>query len=67
MSDKDCITVLCKNNNNCNAEKVFSVTKFGFDIKIMDKCCVCGKQPRISSGLFCESTVHGASPLTRDT
>ncbi len=26
-----------------NAEKGFSVTMFGFEIKIMDKCCVCGK------------------------
>ncbi len=27
-----------------NAEKGFSVTMFGFEIKIMDKCCVCCKQ-----------------------
>ncbi len=23
------------------------LTTFGFEIKIMDKCCVCGKQPRM--------------------
>ncbi len=28
-----------------NAEKAFSVTMFGFEIKIMDKYCVCCKQP----------------------
>ncbi len=38
---KDCITVKEKKNHN---EKAFSVTMFGFEIKIMDKCCVCGKQ-----------------------
>ncbi len=26
-----------------NAEKAFSATMFGFEFKIMDKCCVCGK------------------------
>ncbi len=36
-------------NKDHNAEKAFSVTTFGFEIKIMDKCYVCGKQPRISS------------------
>ncbi len=35
---------------NHNAEKAFSVTTFGFEINIMDKCCVCGKQPQIRSG-----------------
>ncbi len=40
---------------------------FGFEIKIMDKY-VCGKQPRISSGLLCEITVRAASaPLTYHT
>ncbi len=29
----------------------YRLTMFGFEIKIMDKCCVCGKQPRIRSGL----------------
>ncbi len=32
-----------------HAEKAFSVTTIGFEIKIMDKCCVCGKQPWIRS------------------
>ncbi len=41
--------ILIKENHN--AEKAFSVTTFGFEIKIMDKYCVCGKQPRIRSGL----------------
>ncbi len=36
---------------NHNAEKTFAVTTFGFEIKIMDKCCVCGKPPQIRSGL----------------
>ncbi len=36
---------------NHNAEKAFAVTTFGFEIKIMDKCCVCGKPPQIRSGL----------------
>ncbi len=31
-----------------NAEKASLVTTFGFEIKIMDKCCVCGKQLWIS-------------------
>ncbi len=31
-----------------NAEKAFSVTMFGFEIKIMDKYCVCCKQPAMS-------------------
>ncbi len=31
-------------------KKVLSVT-FGLEIKIMDTYCVCGKQPRIRSGL----------------
>ncbi len=60
-SMKDCITVLCKKKNH-NAEKSSSVTMFGFEIKIMDKCCVCSKQPRISCRLLCEScfcTAHG--------
>ncbi len=62
---KDCITVRCKNNNH-NAEKAFSVTMFGFEIKIMDKCCVCGKQPQKKT--VCESTVSAASaPLTYHT
>ncbi len=38
---KDCITVKEKKNRN---EKAVSITMFGFEIKIMDKCCVCGKQ-----------------------
>ncbi len=25
----------------------YRLTTFGFEIKIMDKCCVCGKQLRI--------------------
>ncbi len=29
-----------------NAEKTFSVTTFGFEVKIMDKCCVCGSEKR---------------------
>ncbi len=37
---KDCITVKEKSIN----EKAFSVTMFGFEIKIMDKLCVFGKQ-----------------------
>ncbi len=39
-------------------KKAFAVTTFGFEIKIMDKCCVCGKPPQIRSGLqtiLCES------------
>ncbi len=32
----------CKRKKNHN-EKAFSVTMFGFEIKILDKCCVCGK------------------------
>ncbi len=27
----------------------YRLTMFGFEIKIMDKCCVCGKQPWIRS------------------
>ncbi len=27
-----------------NAEKAFSVTTLGFEVKIMDKCCVCGSE-----------------------
>ncbi len=30
--------------NKSHDEKAFSVTMFGFEIKIMDKCWVCGKQ-----------------------
>ncbi len=41
-----------------NAEKAFSVTTFGFEIKIMDKGCVCGKQPWIRSPCcFCTAYV----------
>ncbi len=29
---------------------------FGFEVKIMDICCVCSKQPWIRSRLLCEST-----------
>ncbi len=32
-----------------NAEKAFRGTTFGFEIKIMGKYFVCGKQPQISS------------------
>ncbi len=32
-------------------KKAFAVRTFGFEIKIMDKCCVCGKPPQIRSGL----------------
>ncbi len=51
---KDCVTVLCLKEDH-NAEKVacfqYRLTPFGSEIQIMDKCCVCGKQPRIRSGL----------------
>ncbi len=44
-----CNVTLIKENHN--AEKAFAVTTFGFEIKIMDKCCVCGKPPQIRCGL----------------
>ncbi len=38
---------------NLNAAKAFSVTMFGFEIKIMDKC-VCGNQACAVCKLLCK-------------
>uniref|UniRef100_A0A672N1S9 DNA damage-binding protein 1 n=1 Tax=Sinocyclocheilus grahami TaxID=75366 RepID=A0A672N1S9_SINGR len=47
---------------NHNAEKACSETTFGFEIKIMDKCCVCGKPPQIRSGLQTHPVRNTLSP-----
>ncbi len=40
-----------------NVENAFSVTTFGFEIKIMDKGCVCGKQLESVLPLHCTAYV----------
>ncbi len=42
----------------------YRLKTFGFEIKIMDKCCVCGKQLQIRSGLqMCPVCKHNESVL----